>query len=195
MSWLRMVVVLAVLVMTSLVMSGCTLLRAVLAPEDLVAESAGQVVNQAGNSLQTFADTQAASDVERILAKHGDAANADELRRLQQDLNDNPLMVENVRDSRPLSEAPPPSDFDRRKQRTKAPQWGQVDANVWNSAQRGGGHRLAPDRLSNSINRGEGEPFASARGHDLPQAKWRVYELDFSRVQMRAEPGRRDKDP
>lgn len=161
---------------------GCAPLRAILSPESVVADAAGQTVNRAADGLQSASAQQTDSDLDRIINEHGEAGNADELKRLQQDLKDNPLAIPQQQ-SQPLLSEPPPQEFDRRYRPPNmayTPYLLAIDG--YKMAEKPYIFKpnvLLPDHYSGSTHRGIGEPFAAATQHNLPISTQRVFDLDY----------------
>lgn len=167
----------------------CAPLRAILAPESVLAGTAQQVGGGVTQAVDAVATQQAIQDVDHIMNTRGDANNIDELERLKADLEANPIATNAPRRSAPRREAPP-RDFDRRHQPRSAAEQpflidGQAGMHMHTPGQKKG-HRLVPEATVGSSHRGEGEPFATSRGHLLPPSGRKLYDLDYQRV--RAQP-------
>lgn len=175
----------------------CGPLRAILAPESVLAGSAQQVGGGVTQAVDGIATQQAIRDVDRIIDTRGDASNRDELERLKSDLEANPLATTNKRRIAPRREAPP-RDFDRRHRPSLVDNQpflmdGQAGLRMHEPGHRRG-HRLIPQGTVGSTHRGDGEPFATSRGHLLPPSGRKLYDLDYSQVRVpaptRVEPRR-----
>jgi|GEM_PF-4312313 len=166
---------------------GCALFRALFAPQSVLGEAASRVAGGAAQAVDQVATQQTVSDLDRILANHGDAVNNDELQLLRNDLEKNPLAASGKRAERPV-QIGPPHEFDRRR----ASEQKNVSAKTLSStgglhlagAKRNRGNRLTINSRTGSTHRGLGEPFAASRGHLLPPAEQRLYEVEVRQVRV-----------
>lgn len=170
---------------------GCGPLRAILAPESILADAAGQVGSSVAQTVDTVATQQTIADVDRIIATRGEAENIDELRRLKSDLEANPLTVDAPAKVRPRREAPP-REFDRRYQPPDVAAEpfrfaAKSQMSIGDSASHRG-HQLVANPAVGPTHRGLGEPFATSRGHLLPPAEHKIYDLDFRQVRAQQQP-------
>jgi len=171
---------------------GCGPLRAMLAPESVLAGGANQVGSSVARAVDGVATQQTIADVDRIIATRGEAENIDELRRLKSDLEANPLTTNTAAKTKPRREAPP-REFDRRY---KPPDpnaepvrfSGRPQFSIAGSAASRRGHQLVANPTVGRTHRGQGEPFATSRGHLLPPAEKKIYDLDFRNVRAQQPP-------
>ncbi len=179
----------ALLMLLMLGLPGCALFRALFMPESVIGDAAGRVAGGAAQAVDNVATQQSVNDLDRILSSHGDAVNNEELQRLRTDLEENPLAGTGKKVEKPV-QIGPPHEFDRRQ----APEEKIVTAEKLPSnggmRQAGSGqnrgNNLAVSTRIGSTHRGLGEPFAVSRGHILPPAEQRLYQVDVR--QVRAQP-------
>lgn len=191
--WVMLMVVIVVL-------PGCALFRALFAPQSVVGDAASRIAGGAAQAIDQAATQQTVSDLDRILANHGDAVNSAELQRLRTDLEENPLAGSRTQTGKP-AQVGPPHEFDRRRA-TKSQVTPSESLPPQGSLRLAGagqkqGNRLAVSSRTGSTHRGQGEPFAASRGHLLPPAEQRIYQVEVR--QVRASPSRdagaRREDP